>query len=89
MDASSNGMKRQDQENLMEHPMKKLVVVVALGTILAAPAFARQSHRDVRGSQQEQYQEQSLPASAKCMIDEGNGRYTPCDALYKSKKVLP
>jgi hypothetical protein len=25
-------------------------------------------------------------ASAKCMIDEGNGRYTPCEALYKSNK---
>jgi hypothetical protein len=23
------------------------------------------------------------PAAAKCMIDEGNGRYTPCQALYK------
>jgi hypothetical protein len=22
------------------------------------------------------------------MIDEGNGRYTPCDALYKSKKCM-
>jgi hypothetical protein len=26
----------------------------------------------------------AVPASAKCMIDEGNGRYTPCSALYKS-----
>jgi hypothetical protein len=34
--------------------MKKLVVIAALGTILTAPAFARQSHRDVRGSDQEQ-----------------------------------
>jgi hypothetical protein len=25
----------------------------------------------------------AVPASAKCMIDEGNGRYTPCSALYK------
>jgi hypothetical protein len=24
-----------------------------------------------------------VPAAAKCMIDEGNGRYTPCQALYK------
>jgi hypothetical protein len=24
----------------------------------------------------------AVPA-AKCMIDEGNGRYTPCQALYK------
>jgi len=26
----------------------------------------------------------TVPAAAKCMIDEGNGRRTPCDALYKS-----
>jgi hypothetical protein len=26
--------------------------------------------------------------SAKCMIDEGYGRYTPCEALYKSKKCM-
>jgi hypothetical protein len=25
----------------------------------------------------------TVPASAKCMIDEGNGRFTPCQALYK------
>jgi hypothetical protein len=30
----------------------------------------------------------TVPAAAKCMIDEGNGRYTPCDALYKSKKCV-
>ena len=30
----------------------------------------------------------TVPAAAKCMIDEGNGRYTPCDALYKSKKCM-
>jgi hypothetical protein len=28
------------------------------------------------------------PASAKCMIDEGNGRRTPCEALYKTKKPV-
>jgi hypothetical protein len=28
----------------------------------------------------------AAPAPKKCMIDEGNGRYTPCEALYKSKK---
>jgi hypothetical protein len=27
-------------------------------------------------------------APKKCMIDEGNGRYTPCEALYKSKKCM-
>jgi len=30
----------------------------------------------------------TVPAAAKCMIDEGNGRYTPCDALYRSKKCM-
>jgi hypothetical protein len=30
----------------------------------------------------------SVPASAKCMVDEGNGRYTPCSALYTSKKCM-
>jgi hypothetical protein len=28
----------------------------------------------------------TVPAAAKCMIDEGNGRYTPCEALYKGNK---
>ena len=28
----------------------------------------------------------TVPASARCTIDEGNGRYTPCEALYKSNK---
>lgn len=30
----------------------------------------------------------SVPASARCMIDEGNGRFTPCQALYQSKKCM-
>jgi hypothetical protein len=30
----------------------------------------------------------TVPAAAKCMIDEGNGRYTPCESLYKSKKCM-
>jgi hypothetical protein len=30
----------------------------------------------------------TVPASAKCMVDEGNGRYTPCSALYQSKKCM-
>ena len=25
----------------------------------------------------------TVPAAARCMIDEGNGRYTPCSALYQ------
>src|SRR5271154_1286702 len=30
----------------------------------------------------------TVPAAAKCVVDEGNGRYTPCEALYKSKKCM-
>jgi hypothetical protein len=30
----------------------------------------------------------TVPASARCMVDEGNGRYTPCSALYMSKKCM-
>jgi hypothetical protein len=30
----------------------------------------------------------TVPASARCVIDEGNGRFTPCDALYKSKRCM-
>ena len=30
----------------------------------------------------------AVPAAAKCMVDEGNGRYTPCSALYTSKKCM-
>jgi hypothetical protein len=29
----------------------------------------------------------TVPAAAKCMVDEGNGRYTPCSALIKQKKA--
>jgi hypothetical protein len=29
----------------------------------------------------------ATPAAAKCMIDEGNGRHTPCSALYKSNNT--
>jgi hypothetical protein len=28
----------------------------------------------------------TVPASAKCFVDEGNGRRTPCDAMYKKHK---
>ena len=28
----------------------------------------------------------TVPAAAKCMIDEGNGRYTPCEAMVKATK---
>ncbi len=30
----------------------------------------------------------TVPASARCMVDEGNGRFTPCSALYQSKKCM-
>jgi hypothetical protein len=30
----------------------------------------------------------TVPASARRMIDEGNGRYTRCQALYKSGKCM-
>ena len=30
----------------------------------------------------------TVPAAARCMIDEGYGRYTPCSALYRSKKCM-
>jgi hypothetical protein len=30
----------------------------------------------------------TVPASARCMINEGNGRFTPCEALYQSKKCM-
>jgi hypothetical protein len=30
----------------------------------------------------------SVPAAAKCMVDEGNGRYTPCDARYYITKCM-
>jgi hypothetical protein len=30
----------------------------------------------------------TVPAAARCMIDEGNGRYTPCQALYQSSRCM-
>jgi hypothetical protein len=30
----------------------------------------------------------SAAPRSKCMIDEGYGRYTPCEAFYKSKKCM-
>jgi hypothetical protein len=30
----------------------------------------------------------SVPAAAKCTVDEGNGRYTPCDAHYYITKCM-
>ena len=30
----------------------------------------------------------TAPASARCMIDEGNGRFTPCSALFQSRRCM-
>jgi len=30
----------------------------------------------------------TVPANARCMVDEGNGRMTPCEALYKNSKCM-
>jgi hypothetical protein len=51
--------------------MKSAAIHAALLTRLSAPMFVGTVASTV-------------PAAAKCMIDEGNGRQTPCDALYKS-----
>ncbi len=29
----------------------------------------------------------TVPVSAKCMVDEGNGRRTPCEAMYTKKQA--
>jgi hypothetical protein len=67
----------------MKHSMKTLLSIVAFGAVLAAPSFARQPHQtqapDARGDAQTYSHRTTVPA--KCMIDEGNGRYTPCDAF--------
>jgi hypothetical protein len=66
----------------MKHSMKTLLAIVALGAVLAAPAFARQTQvqaQDARRDAQTYSHRTTVPA--KCMIDEGNGRYTPCDAF--------
>ncbi len=55
--------------------MKTLAIHTALLTGLGAIAFMGTVASTV-------------PAAARCMIDEGNGRYTPCEALYKSKRCM-
>ena len=55
--------------------MKTLAIHTALLTGLGAIAFMGTIASTV-------------PAAARCMIDEGNGRYTPCEALYKSKRCM-
>jgi hypothetical protein len=56
--------------------MKSLVIHSALLTGLGALAFMG----TVAAT--------TVPAAAKCLIDEGNGRYTPCSALYKSSQCM-
>jgi hypothetical protein len=48
--------------------MKSFVITAALLSAVGAVAFM-----GTVGS--------TVPASARCMVNEGNGRYTPCDAL--------
>ena len=55
--------------------MKSLAIQASLLTALGALAFMGTVAS-------------SVPAAARCMIDEGNGRYTPCEALYKSKSCM-
>jgi hypothetical protein len=55
--------------------MKSLAIQASLLTALGALAFMGMVASTV-------------PAAARCMIDEGNGRYTPCEALYKSNKCM-
>jgi hypothetical protein len=59
----------------MEDPMKSLAIHAALLAGLGALVFAGTVASTV-------------PASARCMIDEGNGRFTPCSALYQSKRCM-
>jgi hypothetical protein len=55
--------------------MKSLAIQASLLTALGALAFMGTVASTV-------------PAAARCMVDEGNGRYTPCEALYKSNKCM-
>ena len=57
------------------YPVTSSAFRVALLTVLGAFAFMGTVASTV-------------PAAARCMIDEGYGRYTPCEALYKSKKCM-
>jgi hypothetical protein len=56
--------------------MKSLAIHSALLTALGALAFMG----TVTAT--------TVPADARCMVNEGNGRYTPCEALYKSNKCM-
>jgi hypothetical protein len=70
----------------MKHSMKTLLAIVAFGAVLASPALARQVQaqtqtqtQDAGGDAQTYSHRTTVPA--RCTIDEGNGRYTPCDAF--------
>jgi hypothetical protein len=68
----------------MKHSIKTLLAIVAFGAVLAAPSFARQPQAQAQGSdarRDAQTYSHRTTVPAKCMIDEGNGRYTPCDAF--------
>jgi hypothetical protein len=54
--------------------MKRLPCYLALLTAVAVPAFMGTVA--------------SAAPRSRCMTDEGYGRYTPCEALYKSKRCM-
>jgi hypothetical protein len=68
-------LKRKFQMPYRENEMKLLAIPTALVAGLGAVVLMGTVATTV-------------PASAKCMIDEGNGRFTPCQALYQSKKCF-
>jgi len=56
--------------------MKSLAIHAALLTGLGALTFMGMVASTV-----------PVPAAAKCVIDEGYGRYTPCEALVRQMKT--
>jgi hypothetical protein len=66
----------------MKHSMKTLLAIVAFGAVLAPQAFARQTQAQAQDAHRDtQTYSHRTTVPSKCMIDEGNGRYTPCDAF--------
>jgi len=59
----------------MEDPVKSLAIHSALLAALGALVFVGTVAS-------------TIPASARCMIDEGNGRFTPCSALFQSRRCM-
>jgi hypothetical protein len=72
----SFGGRKIRSQSLKGEQMKSLAIHSALLAALGALAFMGTVATT------------TVPANAKCMIDEGNGRKTPCEALYKSKKCV-